>query len=56
MGRLIYTQGALARVAVHEGEVTEEDSSALSWRLGNKLTTAVIKRKQIILGANARHP
>ena len=53
MGKLIFTQGSMARVAIHEGEVTEDDSSALSWRLANKLTTAVIKRKQIILGANA---
>ena len=53
MNKLIFTQGAMARVAIHEGEVTEDDSSAISWRLGNKLTTAVIKRKQIILGANA---
>lgn len=53
MNKLIFTQGCMARVAIHEGEVTEDDSSAISWRLGNKLTTAVIKRKQIVLGANA---
>lgn len=53
MGRLVYTQGAMARVAIHEGEVTEEDSSAISWRLSAKLATTVIKRKQIIIGINA---
>ena len=53
MGKLVYTQGAMARVAIHEGEVTEEDSSAISWRLSAKLATTVIKRKQIIIGANA---
>ena len=53
MGRLIYTQGALARVAVHEGEVTEEDSSAISWRLAKKVATTIIKRKQIVLNPTA---
>lgn len=53
MGRLIYTQGCLARVAMHEGEVTEDDSSAVSWRLSKKLSTTVIKRKQIVLNHNA---
>lgn len=53
MGRLIYTQGALARVAIHEGEVTEEDSSAISWRLAKKVATTIIKRKQIVLNPTA---
>lgn len=53
MGRLIYTQGCLARVAMHEGEVTEDDSSAVSWRLSKKLSTTIIKRKQIVLNHNA---
>lgn len=53
MGKLVYAQGSMARIAVHEGEVTEEDSSAISWRLSAKLATTVIKRKQIVIGANA---
>lgn len=53
MGRLVYAQGAMARVAVAEGEVTEEDSSAISWRLSNKLATTIIKKKQIVLNHNA---
>ncbi len=53
MGKLLYTQGCIGRVAIHEGEVTEDDSSAISWRLSNKLATAIIKRKQVVLGANA---
>jgi hypothetical protein len=53
MGKLMYTQGAVARIAITEGEVTEEDSSGITQRLANKLNSTVIKRKQIVLGVNA---
>jgi hypothetical protein len=53
IGKLMYTQGVVARIAVTEGEVTEEDSSGISQRLANKLTSSVIKRNQIALNANA---
>jgi len=53
MGRLMFTQGVISRVAVTEGEVTEEDSCAISQHLANKLTSSVIKKKQIVLGPNA---
>ena len=53
MGRLVYTQGAMARVAVHDGEVTEEDSSGMSWRVAKKLGTTVIKKKQLVLNPTA---
>jgi hypothetical protein len=53
MGRLMYSQGIVSRIAITEGEVTEEDSSAISQRLANKLNSTVIKRKQIVLGVNS---
>jgi hypothetical protein len=53
MGRLMYTQGVVTRIAVTDGEVTEEDSSGISQRLADKLTGAVIKRNQIVIGINA---
>ena len=53
LGKLIFTQGAISRVAIMEGEVTEEDSSAISSDLAYKLTGTVIKRKQIVTGYNA---
>ena len=53
MGRLVYAQGAMARVAVHDGEVTEEDSSGASWRIAKKLGTVVIKKKQLVLNPTA---
>lgn len=52
MGKLIFCQGCMARVAFHEGEVTEDDSSAVSYRIAKKLSTTVIKRKQICLSHN----
>lgn len=53
MGKLIFTQGCLARVAILEGEVTEEDSSAITEHLADKLTGTVVKRKQIAIGHSA---
>ena len=53
MGRLVYSQGAMCRVAVHDGEVTEEDSSGMSWRTAKKLGTVVIKKKQLVLNPTA---
>lgn len=53
LGKIIFTQGAMARVAVTEGHVTEEDSSGISYKLANKLASTSISRKQIVLGANA---
>ncbi len=53
MGKLVFCQGCMARVAIHEGEVTEDDSSAVSYRIAKKLSTTVIKRKQICLSHNA---
>jgi hypothetical protein len=53
IGKLMYTQGVVARIAITEGEVTEEDSSAISQRLADKLSSAVIKRNQIVIGFNA---
>lgn len=53
LNSFVLTQGIIARVAVHEGECTEEDSTAVSYRLCNRLICAVIKRKQLVLGANA---
>jgi hypothetical protein len=50
LGKLMYSQGVVARVAVTEGEVTEEDSSAITQRLANKLNSTVIKRNQIVVG------
>ena len=51
MGRLMYTQGTLAKVAILEGEMTEEDSSCISQKLAELLSGTVIKRKQIVLGS-----
>ena len=53
MGRLIYVQGCMARVVMHDGEVTEEDSSAISYRVAHKMATTVIKKKQIVLNPTA---
>jgi hypothetical protein len=53
MGRLMYTQGVVARIAITEGEVTEEDSSGITQRLADKLNSTVIKRRQIVLGVNS---
>jgi hypothetical protein len=53
LGKLMYTQGVVTRVAITEGEVTEEDSSAITQRLANKLTSSVIKRNQIVISANS---
>jgi hypothetical protein len=53
LGKLMFTQGVVTRIAVTEGEVTEEDSSGISQRLATKLSSAVIKRDQIVLGAGS---
>ncbi len=51
MGQLAFTQGTISRVAILEGEMTEEDSSCISQSLSKRLAHSVIKRKQIVLGA-----
>jgi hypothetical protein len=53
MGKLMYTQGVVARVVITEGEVTEDDSTAISQRLADKLTSSVIKREQMVIGINS---
>lgn len=53
MGKLIFAQGPMARVCIDEGEVTEDDSSGISYRLAKKLATTIVKRKQVVLNYNA---
>ncbi len=48
---LILKQGAMCHAVVLEGETTEEDSSEITETFAAKMSTDVIKRKQISIGA-----
>ena len=51
--RMIMKQGALCRLVILEGESTEEDSSDITQSFAEKMTTTVVKRKQISIDAKA---
>lgn len=52
-GNVRGTQGALAKLVLHEKSTTDEDSSTITERLSDKLKTTIILRKQISLSKNA---
>jgi hypothetical protein len=49
MGRLMYTRGAMALVAVSESAATSDDSSTITAGLARRMSTSINKRKQIVL-------
>lgn len=49
---LIYKQGPIAFLCIHESDTTEEDSSFISEEFSNKMTTDVTNCKDIILTPN----
>ena len=49
---LIYKQGPLAFLCIHESDTTEEDSSFISEEFSNKMTTDITNCKDIILSPN----
>jgi len=52
-GNVRGSQSVLAKLALHEKSSTEEDSSVITSRFGEKLTTTVVLRKQISLSKDA---
>ena len=50
---LFMTQGPLCHLCVLEGESTEEDSSDLTESFSERMTTEVVKRKQVSIGAKS---
>ena len=48
-GNIRSSQGVLSKLVLHESSVTDDDSSMITERLSDKMTTSVVKRKQITL-------
>ena len=48
-GNIRSSQGVLAKLVLHEKSLTDDDSSVITESLSKKLTTSVVKRKQICL-------
>lgn len=53
LGNIRESHTALCKYAIHERMVTDDDSSCITERMAKKLSTDVVKRKQIVLVPSA---
>lgn len=52
-GKPLLTQGVLARVAVFESHVDDEDGSAMTQSMSERMSTVIDKRKQVMVKASS---
>ena len=52
-GDVVYTSGPLARVAVLHGSCVYEDSTLVTERLAERLSSKITEKKQIVIGKNS---